>query len=1274
MPSRFRRLVFASLLAAALGWRLVPPGNQREEAAVVGLVPAAKAPAPPRAGTVERDPLAAFAAWLRLSPRDPHLGEQLARARQPVFQRLMAADPEAALGRALTAEERATLPPEVAAHVESHVAGIGRFDVVAACALPGHPGHRHATHRSLQLGDRRYTVHAYGRALAFPSQEAFAASGIALGDELALAEPPAAAQPAISVSWTHGEKTVLWIRAEFPDDPGSPVSDAAIQQTMAEVAAFYADVSRGRCTLRTVILPGTVRVSATKASLASSGSSNAVEQQALALARAYDAAQGNTGAYHPDRVDRVIVIAKASNALSYGGLGGIGRSGIYLNGTFSPAVVAHELGHNHGLLHAHAWAPSGASPTGPGTHLEYGDPFDIMGFMAGTPFAHFNAKSKADLAYFDATHIHPVEAAGTYRIYRHDHRQAEGQQAIKVELGDYDFWVEHRRLQNNYWAQHAARFQNGIQIRWGRYPPRLGSGTYLLDGRPATGNDQTDAPVALGETFTDLATGVSFTPVAAGGTSPREWIDVRVDFGALPGSGNRDPALVVSLPGATVPARSELLFRAVVSDPDGDATRVQWDFGDGSEAQSGSTVAHRFAVGGPRRIRCTVTDGRGGLARYSAMITVQDPLQAWSPLAAFAGPQYLTHNGRELLAVGAAVHASSDGISWTRRAALPNHAPSAAVSGGGRTVTVGTRLDNPALGSIHTSPEGAAWQAALITPPPPRLSAVAHGAGRFVAVGEGGAILHSADGLAWGLAPALTTRELRAVHYAADSFMAVGDQGTVLISRDGIAWENRSGFSANFSGVAYYDGFWWASAPGFLYRAGADLPYWQEVLAPALEASRGLHALDSSVLLARPLASRVQYSLDGRAWHTTSLPESQPGEWATSCLVTGGLVYLGTSEGRVLRTPMRATGESLPQPTAALIAQTAPAGKNVSFTTGPLQPGVTYQWYKDGQPIPGAAGATLDFTPATPADSGRYHVTLTNAAGTTTMAPATLTIDPNTVRLINLSVRARTGGPYGVLTLGFVVAPSQHTHASAADKPLLARAAGPALVPLGVAAAVADPRLQLFADSTELAGNDDWPASLRSTFGAVGAFAFPADSRDAALLTRLAARPYTLQIASAGDAAGEVLAELYDADPEARTPAPDTSDPLRLVNVSARGSVTAGEPLIGGFVLHGAGTRMLLIRAAGPALAGFGVADALASPTVALLADGRIRASNTAWPSAPDPEALRSAAARVGAFPFAAGSRDSALLAPLPAGEYTVQVSAPGGGAGSVLLEVYEVP
>jgi hypothetical protein len=46
----------------------------------------------------------------------------------------------------------------------------------------------------------------------------------------------------------------------------------------------------------------------------------------------------------------------------------------------------------------------------------------------------------------------------------------------------------------------------------------------------------------------------------------------------------------------------------------------------------------------------------------------------------------------------------------------------------------------------------------------------------------------------------------------------------------------------------------------------------------------------------------------------------------------------------------------------------------------------------------------------------------------------------------------------------------------------------------------------------------------------------------------------------------------------------------------------------------------------------------------------------------------------VGAFAYAAGSTDAALIVNLPPGAYTAEVTGVGGTSGVSLVEVYEVP
>jgi len=133
--------------------------------------------------------------------------------------------------------------------------------------------------------------------------------------------------------------------------------------------------------------------------------------------------------------------------------------------------------------------------------------------------------------------------------------------------------------------------------------------------------------------------------------------------------------------------------------------------------------------------------------------------------------------------------------------------------------------------------------------------------------------------------------------------------------------------------------------------------------------------------------------------------------------------------------------------------------------------------------------------------------------------------------LANFSLRARLDVPQA-LVVGGSLAGGSGT--------ILFRAAGPVLSQFGVAGAP-NPRLQVFGgNGVEIATNDDWNLTLAPQFAAVGAFPFPAGSRDAALAQPLNG---TFTAHARVDAPGDVLLEVYD---------PALAFPRRLTNISAR--------------------------------------------------------------------------------------------------------------------------
>ena len=131
------------------------------------------------------------------------------------------------------------------------------------------------------------------------------------------------------------------------------------------------------------------------------------------------------------------------------------------------------------------------------------------------------------------------------------------------------------------------------------------------------------------------------------------------------------------------------------------------------------------------------------------------------------------------------------------------------------------------------------------------------------------------------------------------------------------------------------------------------------------------------------------------------------------------------------------------------------------------------------------------------------------------------------VRLANASARARAGSGDETLIAGFNLE-------GPASRPVLIRVVGPALAAFGVAGALVDPRLTLFRGDTLIATNDDWEknsGATAATFSALGAFALPSGSKDAALFLNLSPGAYTVHASGAAGTTGIALIELYDAGP-----------------------------------------------------------------------------------------------------------------------------------------------
>jgi hypothetical protein len=138
--------------------------------------------------------------------------------------------------------------------------------------------------------------------------------------------------------------------------------------------------------------------------------------------------------------------------------------------------------------------------------------------------------------------------------------------------------------------------------------------------------------------------------------------------------------------------------------------------------------------------------------------------------------------------------------------------------------------------------------------------------------------------------------------------------------------------------------------------------------------------------------------------------------------------------------------------------------------------------------------------------------------------------------------------------------------------------------------------------------------------------------------------------------------EVYDVD--------QTLGPI-LANISTRGFVDMGDNvMIGGFIVGPTNTGLadVLIRAIGPSLADFGIANPLLDPVLELHdSNGAILTTNDNWK---DTQQMEIEATQL----QPTNDSESAILQTLAPGAYTAIVRGVADTTGVGLVEVYNLP
>lgn len=174
----------------------------------------------------------------------------------------------------------------------------------------------------------------------------------------------------------------------------------------------------------------------------------------------------------------------------------------------------------------------------------------------------------------------------------------------------------------------------------------------------------------------------------------------------------------------------------------------------------------------------------------------------------------VAHEGRFVAAsFSSRLLTSDDGLSWTVRDDA-SAVWRALVGSPDGVVVVGDA-------QVAYSPDGVAWS--VVSPPgAPTFHDVAWGAGRFVAVGEGGERWFSDDGTTWTFADEGGDK-LYAVAFSGSAFVAAGDTSNFR-SFDGVTWEPLP--HKSLESMVFHDGALWGPFDDAVFRSTDDGETW----------------------------------------------------------------------------------------------------------------------------------------------------------------------------------------------------------------------------------------------------------------------------------------------------------------------------------------------------------------------------------------------------------------------------------------------------------------
>ncbi|HUG48444.1 MAG TPA: fibronectin type III domain-containing protein [Candidatus Limnocylindria bacterium] len=284
------------------------------------------------------------------------------------------------------------------------------------------------------------------------------------------------------------------------------------------VAAYFSEVSNGRLSLTGDVF-GYYTIEAKTSTCNHSDWATKARQMATA------------SGVKLDEYDYIVHAFGRVSGCWWGGLAQVYGRYNWINGSMTPYVTMHELGHNMGAHHASTMTcTSGGSRVRLSSNCsvsEYGDPFDVMGQNAsgGNLQRHLQAWHRRQVGFLHSSDQLTVTVNGHYTLAT---AQIAGgsPRSLRIRRNSSEFfYLEYRQpygLFDTYSS--TAAVVNGVLVRIA--PDTKRSQSFLLDMNPST-SSFSDAALAVGQTFN--RGGISIRTTSIGPKSARLRIQVGPD-------------------------------------------------------------------------------------------------------------------------------------------------------------------------------------------------------------------------------------------------------------------------------------------------------------------------------------------------------------------------------------------------------------------------------------------------------------------------------------------------------------------------------------------------------------------------------------------------------------------------------------------------------------------------------------------------------------------------------------------------------------------------